>query len=379
VNERRLRETLRDPALDDPAARARALAVVRAAYREREPAQRRWAPVLALAACVLAAAVVALSVSEPGDAVARWVRQVLGTGQPHARPALVRVPGGGRLLVASAGGVWAVAPDGSRRRLGDYDGASWSPRGLYAAVWRGGELLAVEPNGRVHCSLARDGRIAAARWSPLDGFRIAYVSGTALRVVNGDGTGDRRLGGARHVAPAWRPDAGHVVAYVDRLRRLRVVAVDGDRELWRTRPRARIFQLAWSPDGRRLVAATPRRLLLFSRGGRLLTARRVAGGRLASDVSFSPDGRLAVVREGTAGSDVVVDGHVVFRGPGRFGAVVWSPSGRRLLVPWPEADQWLFLDADGGKAAAVANIARQFARGPAQRGFPGAVEWCCPR
>ena len=73
----------------------------------------------------------------------------------------------------------------------------------------------------------------------------------------------------------------------------------------------------------------------------------------------------------------MVDGRTVFTGSGRFGTVAWSPSGRRLLVPWPAADQWLFLDVDGGRATAVANIARQFARGPARQAFPDAVEWCC--
>jgi hypothetical protein len=59
--------------------------------------------------------------------------------------------------------------------------------------------------------------------------------------------------------------------------------------------------------------------------------------------------------------------------------VAWSPSGRRLLVPWPEADQWLFLSTDGGRIAAVANIRRQFAAGPRRSAFPDAVEWCCAR
>jgi hypothetical protein len=68
----------------------------------------------------------------------------------------------------------------------------------------------------------------------------------------------------------------------------------------------------------------------------------------------------------------------LFTGPGRFGRVAWSPGGRRLLVPWPDADQWLFLSADGGRVAAVANIARQFAGGPRGGAFPATVEWCCP-
>jgi hypothetical protein len=58
--------------------------------------------------------------------------------------------------------------------------------------------------------------------------------------------------------------------------------------------------------------------------------------------------------------------------------VAFSPDGRRLLVPWPEADQWLFLSvARGGDVGAVAKIARQFARGPRPGPFPDAVEWCC--
>ena len=69
---------------------------------------------------------------------------------------------------------------------------------------------------------------------------------------------------------------------------------------------------------------------------------------------------------------------VLFSGPGRFGRLAFSPDGRQLLVPWPEADQWLFLSvARGGHVGAVANIARQFARGPRPGPFPDAVEWCC--
>jgi hypothetical protein len=373
MTERELREALRSVPVPE-AARARALEVTRAGY---EPARRRrrWAPALAVAACLLAAVMVAASAGAPRDAVARWVRDVLGVGAPHPRPALVRVPGGGRLLVTGRDGVWVVAADGVRRRLGDYAGASWSPRGLYVAVWRGGELRAVEPNGRVHWSLARPGRITAARWSPVDGYRVAYLSGRTLRIVNGDGTGDRPVAAARPVAPAWRPDTAHVLAYVDHARRIRVVAVDSGRELWRSRPRSRVFELAWSPDGRRLVAASPRELLVFGRGGRRLGVRKVAGARLAEDVAWSPRGRLTVVRRGPVRSDVVVGLHVLFSGPGRFGPVAWGP--KRLLVPWPTADQWLFLGADGGRTAAVANIARQFSGRPAQRAFPDAVEWCC--
>ena len=56
---------------------------------------------------------------------------------------------------------------------------------------------------------------------------------------------------------------------------------------------------------------------------------------------------------------------VLFTGPGRFGAPAWSPDASRLLLPWPDADQWLFLrPAGAGRLAAVANIADQFGPGP---------------
>ena len=378
MSDDRLRAALRDAPVDDPGARARSLRVVRAAYREAEPARGRRRGrrrVAALALVVVCAAVAAAAASTPGDAVARWVRDVLGVGRDDARPALVRVPGGGRLLVSSAGGAWAVSADGSRRRLGGYAGASWSPHGRFAVAWRGGELWAVEPGGRVRWSLARPRRISAARWGPVDGYRIAYLAGARLRVVNGDGTGDRPLARARAaVAPAWRPDRAHVLAYADASGRVRVVAVDSGRELWRTRAVAGIRQLAWSPDGARLLVATGRRLVLLGRSGRRLAQRRLA----SDDVAWAPrGGRVAIVRGGEV---VVADPagrgrpRVLFTGPGRFGPVAWSPSGRRLLVPWPEADQWLFLDARrGDRTTAVANIARQFGR------FPERVEWCCAK
>jgi len=373
VNEQRLREELQRTPIDD-GARARALRVALAAY-EPPPRRRRWAPVLVVASCLLVAGVMALSAGAPGDAVARWVRSVLGDEAPQARPALVRVPGGGRLLVTGAGGAWVVSPDGSRRRLGAYDGASWSPNGLFVVAWRGGELLALEPGGEVRWSLDRPGRIGAAAWGPVDGFRIAYLSGGAVRVVNGDGTGDRRLDAARPTPPAWRPDDDHVLAYVDRRGRVRVVAVDSGRELWRSRAGAGAEELAWAPDGRRLLVASRSSWLVLGSGGRVLERRSLPEGLVADDFAWAADGRLAVVRRSARRSDVVVDGRVLFTGSGRFGDVAFSPDGRRLLVPWPRADQWLFLPAAGGRLSAVANIGRQFAGGARPGRFPDRVEW----
>jgi WD40-like Beta Propeller Repeat len=385
VNEQRLREELQQAPIDD-GARGRALRVVRAAWLEQEPVRRRrrWAPAIAVAALLLAAVVVAGSVTAPGDAVARWVSEVFGGGRDDAKPALVRVPGGGRLLV-TGGGAWVVSADGSRRRLGDYAGASWSPHGRFVVAWRGGELRAVEAGGRVRWSLSRSGTISAARWAPVDGYRIAYLAGGSLRVVAGDGTGDRLIGPARLVAPSWRPDDDHVLAYMDRRWRVRVVAVDSGEQLWRSRPlRDGVTELAWSPDGSRLLVATAGPWLVLGRDGLLLARQSLPAGFVADDFAWAPSGRhVAVVRRSEQRSDVVLASpggrsRLLFTGSGRFGRVAFSPDGRRLLVPWPEADQWLFLSTErGGRIAAVANIGRQFAAGARRGPFPDAVEWCC--
>ena len=100
-------------------------------------------------------------------------------------------------------------------------------------------LSAVDPRGGVRWSLTRPQADHRARWAPGDGFRIAYLSGGALRVVDGDGTGDHRYAAARaRVAPAWRPGARHVLAYADPAGRIAVAAVDARRRAWRSAPLA---------------------------------------------------------------------------------------------------------------------------------------------
>jgi hypothetical protein len=56
-----------------------------------------------------------------------------------------------------------------------------------------------------------------------------------------------------------------------------------------------------------------------------------------------------------------------------------SPDGSRLLIAWPEADQWLFVPADGrSRVRAIGDIAAQFAPGhEATAAFPRVAGWCC--
>ena len=71
----------------------------------------------------------------------------------------------------------------------------------------------------------------------------------------------------------------------------------------------------------------------------------------------------------------------VFAASGRFSEVDWSPDGRRLLIAWPAADQWLFVGASGPPAIhAAGGVSRQFNPGGVRRGsFPAIRGWCCSR
>lgn len=396
MTERELRDALRDAAPADEDARRRAWQVVQAAYAEHEPRRRRRSRPR-IAALALAAALVpigaagAAAASAPDSAVGEWVRSVLGVGERDAQPALARVPGGRRLLVQSGDAPWVVSPDGAKRRLGFYTGAAWSPRGLFVIAWRGRELTALDPgSGEVRWSLSAPAPVALARWAPRDGFRIAYLAGAELRVVNGDGTAERRLAAPARpdVAPAWQPTTLHVVAHVDARDRVEVVAVDPRKRLWRSAPVAGVAKLSWSPDGRSLLAATPRELVVFDEGGRRMYSRPMPAGSVLQEAEWAPRGTdVAIVRRlATADRSEVLlldaarglRGRVLFTGPGRFGAPAWSPGGERLLIAWPDADQWLFLrPRGGGRLTAVGNIAQQFMPGAASRPFPGSVQWCC--
>jgi hypothetical protein len=372
---------------DEAAAEDRAWRVVSAAgtVGVGRPERRRRHPWRA-AQVALVAALIALVVSPAGASVRHWVTDRIDEpGLPHAVPVLSSLPGDGSLLVDSARGPWVVQPDGSKRLLGDYAEASWSPHGLYAVVTRGHELAAVEPDGTPRWTLTRPGHVELARWNGPDGFRIAYLEGRALRVVNGDGTGDRFIaGGAAAVAPAWRSGPGHEIAFATRRGAVVGFSADSRSRIFATAPSAEVLSLQWS--GPRLLVTREDRVELLGSGGRpVWTWTPPAGSRVRS-ATVAPGGdRVAVVTGGGGTSRVllIAKGHpsrVLFAGPGSFAAPRWSPEGRWLLLPWLSADQWLFLEPGSGtgKLHAVAHLAKQFSPGaPTTARFPSVVGWCC--
>ena len=71
--------------------------------------------------------------------------------------------------------------------------ASWSPFGRFVVAARPNELAALTPDGEVRWTLARPD-VRLPRWGGTrTDTRIAYFSGGELRVVGGDGKGDRLL------------------------------------------------------------------------------------------------------------------------------------------------------------------------------------------
>jgi hypothetical protein len=356
VSERALRRLLEATPVD-PGAEERAWAVVAAAHAQRERLPRARRPARAvLAFAAAAAAITAAALSPPGRAVVHAVRKSIGI--EHAQPALFRLPAPGRVLVSGPGGAWVVAADGSKRRLGEFREASWSPHALYVLASASNELAALEPGGRVHWTLARRD-IRFARWggSRAD-TRVAYLTGSQLRILAGDGTGDRPLGPAAPVAPAWRPGDAHVLAYVDP--RERVLVVDTDRRAL-TRlpgryPDAR--SLTWSPDGHALVLVTARTLVRFDLRTGSTHTLLLPGIRA---IAFSRAGRLAVVRGGSVFLVAGESMRTLFATQARLAGLAWSPDGRWLLTGLPAADQWIFLQTHGGRRVlAVSHLTAQF-------------------
>ena len=380
--------SLRAPGEDDAQRRAWEVAAAAHAARPapRAPSRRPLALALAATAALLLAAV-----TPPGSAVADWVGDTVKAfvgedGPPKPAKGLERLPGGGRVLVVTDVAEAWIAGEGAHRRLGrSVTDAAWSPGGRFVALGRRSELVAVDREGRRRWTVPTAAEVWGPVWSP-DGFRVAYLTGGEVRLVAGDGTGDRRVAvreptkhGLPFVGLAWRPGPRHVLAFSDR-RTVFVADTDQRRVLWRAPVRGGAA-LAFSPDGRRLLVVGRNAIrVLDAEDGETLQRRRTGGSaRLAEPVWDRSGGSFALVRRGRDTSEILVGrpaGRAIrlrrlFVG-GDLELGGYSPDNRWLLVHWLENDSWLFLPLTGGRPRQVAGVQRRF------RGFePSVREWCC--
>ena len=355
--------------------------VLEAAFAARQPAPRpsHWPRAAAVALAV--AAVLGAAFTSPGQAVLDEIREVVGV--ERAEQALFALPAPAKLLVASDSGVWVVQEDGSRRRLGDYREASWSPFGRFVVAARANELAALELDGDVRWSLAREG-VNSPRWTGTEtDTRIAYVDSTGLRVVAGDGTGDRLLVRGFHGAIAWRPGDGFELAVANG-REVRLLDTTGGKTLWRRARGGTIpTEMTWSSDGRRLLVAGGRSVVVFDARG-AVPYELGPGAAPVTSAALAPHGRsLVFAQEVDRRTQLWVVPRIrpdagaarrLFSGSGRFEQVAWSPDGSWVIVAWGAADQWVFVHANGAGIRAVSNISRQFR----SQEFPQVEGWCCP-
>lgn len=401
MNEQRLTALLREAPVPEAAeAERRGLLVVSAAYEEREARQQPQLPRLVLAFAIVTL-LAAIFLTPAWAAMRDWIGDVLTVGVRNPEAALTEVPGGGHLLVVNPQGTWVVQPDGSRRLLGRFGDATWSPRGLYVAAAEGRTLSAIEPSGPVHWALSAKAQISEPRWSP-SGLRIAYRAGRSLWVVAGDGTGDSLLAPVvAPVPPVWSPQGLHLLAYIDAGWRLRVVNTDSRERLASTAVPAGVEELGWAPDGALLLVTRPHSLQVRSVATDKLANRLALGpvrtlplpsGEIVRRAAFSPrDDTIAALLERPGrgarpprSTLALIDplketSRALFTAPGRLSELTWSPDGSRLLIGWPEADEWLFIPANGReRPRAIAPISREFAPGATgAAGFPRVAGWCC--
>jgi WD40 repeat protein len=386
VTEAEIRELLLTVELPrEHEAELRSWALVRTEFERREPVswpRRRARPLLVLATVV---ALLAAAFTPPGRGLAERLRDAI-TPAP-AKP--LTLPAAGRLLVLTDDGSWVVQRDGSKRLLGAYEDAVWSPRGLFVGATRGRSLVALEPTGRVRWTVSQPRAVSQPRWAP-SGFRIAYRSGEALHVVAGNGTNDalvaRNTGAA---APAWRPGSAHVLAYADADNRIRIASTDEIRTIVVRKPLASAPQeLVWSPDGRLLLALTAgNEHAVYDVDGKRVGTIEQPPAQQAGDAAFAPSGGALAYVTYDPDKDVSSallrrrggETRTLFTGAGRLDGIAWSPDGRWLLVGWPDADQWLFLRApDVRRVVTVSSVSAEFDPGGiGEGGFPRVISWCC--
>jgi hypothetical protein len=373
-----LARILREPPPPDPPAEERAWRLARAAYARRAtPARRRRRDALLAAAVAVLALGLVGTLTPAGGTVIRLIDvrpdAPVPTPPRASRPVGrgATLPGGGRLLVLSGGWASVVRAGAAPQGLARADEATFSAFGHYVAVARGRRLTVYAVDGRRVWSLTEASRVRAIRWSP-DGLRIAYRVGATLRLVDGNGEQPTTLGRATGATLAWRPGRAPVLAYLRAPDVLALTDVSTGADIARPRPPAATTTLAWTTDGRRLLAAGPHVLQVLSPSGIPLRRRRAPVGGELIGASFVPGTHRVALLTRRRGADVLaVEGRTVAFAP-RLAAPVWSPDGDWLLAG-AHGRPWRLVPAHPAAGTRPAAALALGERGVTVSG------WCCRR
>jgi len=174
---------------------------------------------------------------------------------------------------------------------------------------------------------------------------------------------------------------------MDRGNRIVTVDTDTGKPVWKTETFAESVSLEWSASGTRLLVSGSSYALVLTANGEPLFKGPFVTGLQSAAISPSGD-ELAAVARGRRGTELSLHdldgGTQLLYSTGRsdpkanFGTPLFSPDGQWILLPWPDADQWLFVNTQDRRVTAVADIARQFdANGKGISSFPEVAGWCC--
>jgi hypothetical protein len=200
------------------------------------------------------------------------------------------------------------------------------------------------------------------RWSP-DGKHLAWV-GDANVVPelfvdqNGVLGWDRSMDGSRLVSiPAWSPDGRRLVVVEQRknLDRLLLVDVEGGSEAIYLESFDELYDPQWSPDGKKIAFAALKNgtsdIYELHLADRSVT-------RITNDPDgdsypvYSPDGRLAWIKETEGRTVLYVEGKPVTKSWALLRDPQWSPDGKSIVLAADVGGVWdaFLVDPATGRA-----------------------------